>query len=244
MPKILKIEESKITTKNNVEVQRVIFSDDKIVYIKIDDGEVYPKNTPDRYVDLINTYNASHDNIDSTKSNSKSKMNPDEFWGSDRNYIKDGTEDRRTQIENAKSKKHLSKSRDTQRAINRIRDFGNVLRISGIIQIVITVLQGIYIINLSSNGLVPNDIASLLVILFTIDLILGILYVAFGGGIAKLEFKPTAIRAIAIIALIIPVVILILNGWLGILGILVVIYAIIALTKIGRYEEWFYGEIE
>ena len=77
MPKVLNIEESKIVTKNGLQVQRVIFSNDKIVYVKIDDGEVYPKDTPDRYVDLINTYNASHDNVDSTKPKTK----PNEFWG-------------------------------------------------------------------------------------------------------------------------------------------------------------------
>ena len=107
MPKILKIEESKIVTKNGVRAQRVIFSDDKIVYVRIDDGEVYPKNTAEKYINLINTYNASHDDIDSTKPKTK----PSEFWGETKNYIKDGSGNRLNQIRQTKDKKKLSKNK-------------------------------------------------------------------------------------------------------------------------------------
>ena len=99
MLRVLKIEESKIVTKNNMQVQRVIFSDDRIVYVRTDNGEVYPENTPDKYVDLINAYNASHDDVGSTNSKPQSS----DFWDNERNYIEDGSPDRRNQIEKTKN---------------------------------------------------------------------------------------------------------------------------------------------
>lgn len=238
MPKVLKIEESKIVTKNGLQVQRVIFSNDKIVYVKIDDGEVYPKDTPDRYVDLINTYNASHDNVDSTKPKTK----PSEFWGSEVNYIKDGSSDRRNQIEKTKDKKRLSKDRDTQNAINRIRGFGITLRVCGVLQVVLAVLALVWFMLLPGGSGIA-EVATPYIIVCTINAVLGIVYDALGQDISRLKSKPSTIRTVAIIMLVIAGIDL-LSGWLGIMGLIVAIYAIIALVKVGRYEEWFYGEIE
>ena len=229
MPKILKIEESKIVTKNGQEVQRVIFSDDKIAYVRMSDGEVFPKNVPDTYINLINTYNAAHDN-------------PSAFWGEDKNYIKDGTIDRRNQIENAKNKKRLSKNRDTQNAINRVRDYGLILRICGIIQIIL--VGGLWFIQMVlSGGINSESVVIPYSIICIINVILGIAYDILGNKIHKLEYAPSSIRATAIVVLVICGLDL-LSGALGVMGIIVMVYSIIALVKVGRYEEWFYGEIE
>lgn len=58
--KVLRIEESQVKQVNNKTVQRVIFSDDKIIYVDIDTGEVKPDSTPDKYVDMISSYNIHH----------------------------------------------------------------------------------------------------------------------------------------------------------------------------------------
>ena len=55
MAKVLRIEESQVKQVNNKTVQRVIFSDDKIIYVDIDTGEVKPDSTPDKYVDMISS---------------------------------------------------------------------------------------------------------------------------------------------------------------------------------------------
>lgn len=60
MAKVLNIVESEVKQIQGKSVQRVIFSDDKIVYVDIYTGEVRPESTPDKYVDLISIYNASH----------------------------------------------------------------------------------------------------------------------------------------------------------------------------------------
>lgn len=60
MSKVLNIVESEVKQINGRSVQRVIFSDDKIVYVNIHTGEVKPESTPDSYVNLISLYNASH----------------------------------------------------------------------------------------------------------------------------------------------------------------------------------------
>lgn len=60
MAKVLRIEESQVKQVNNKTVQRVIFSDDKIIYVDIDTGEVKPDSTPDKYVDMISSYNIHH----------------------------------------------------------------------------------------------------------------------------------------------------------------------------------------
>lgn len=234
MPKILKIEESKIVTKNGIQVQRVIFSDDKIVYVRIDDGEVYPKTTADKYVDLINAYNASHDNIDSTKPKTK----PSEFWGETKNYIKDGSEDRYKQIQQTKNKKKLSKDRDTQRAINRMRDFGIVLMVGGLLETIGIIITTAIFLGIN-NGVGDGS----WIWLVAIDLALGIALITSGRGIAKLETEPSGIKSTAVVAIIIGVIFLLLGG-LKLGGLIIIIYAIVALVKVGRYEEWFYGEIE
>lgn len=61
MAKILSIVETKTVTKNNIEMQRFIFSDDKIVYVRLDNDEISPSSTPEKYINLINVYNASHE---------------------------------------------------------------------------------------------------------------------------------------------------------------------------------------
>ena len=235
MARILKIEESKIVEKNGMQMQRVIFSDDKIVYVRMRDGEVYPKNVAEIYVNLINTYNAAHDEVDSTKP----KTRPEEFWNASKNYIKDGTGDRGRQIEKTKDKKHLSKNRETQNAINRVRDFGICLRIAGTLQLVLMVAIMIWIIVSRGEAGVNMDG----VILCAINAVFGIIYDTLGQDISRLKMRPGGIRAAAITALVLGIIGLLLGG-LGIMGVIIFIYSIIALVKIGRYEEWYYGEIE
>lgn len=60
MAKVLNIVESEVKQIHGKPVQRVIFSDDKIVYVDVYTGEVRPDSTPDKYVDLISVYNASN----------------------------------------------------------------------------------------------------------------------------------------------------------------------------------------
>ena len=232
MPKILGIEESKIVTKNGVEMQRVIFSNDKIVYVKRDTGDVYPEDTPEKYINLITTYNASHDNIDSTR------PKRGDFW-EEKNYIKDGSEDRSRQIAKTKNKKTLSKNRETQNAINRMRDLGLILLICGIVQFVVAAI----ILILAIIPTVPFEIVEIQAILFMITGVLGIVYTLLGSGFRKLTFTPGGMRGAAIVLIILCALDL-FTGALGWLGLLVLIYSIVVLVKIGRYEEWYYGEIE
>lgn len=51
--------ESKLVRRDGEVYQRVIFSDDKIIYVDINTGEVTPESTPDAYVDLVNIYNSN-----------------------------------------------------------------------------------------------------------------------------------------------------------------------------------------
>lgn len=245
MPKVINIEESKIVTKSGLQMQRIIFSDDVIVYVRLSDGEVYPNDIPDKYVDLINAYNATHGDTDantsSTTPKDEPKADPNEFWGKDQNYIKDGSPDRRNQIEKAQSKRHLSKSRDTQNAINRIRGFGTVLLVSGILQIVISVL---YLVFVAYAGAPPDVIAGFAAICI-LEVIVGGVFSTFGSKIRGLELDPSTIRGVAIATLILYAInLLFITLGIGLVGLLVIIYAIIALFKVGRYEDWFYGEIE
>lgn len=60
MAKVLNVVESDVKQIHGKTVQRVIFSDDKIVYVDVYTGEVRPDSTPDKYVDLISVYNASN----------------------------------------------------------------------------------------------------------------------------------------------------------------------------------------
>lgn len=60
MPKVINIIESDIKTINGRTVQRIIFSNNSVVYVDVETGEVRPDSTPDKYVDLISSYNASH----------------------------------------------------------------------------------------------------------------------------------------------------------------------------------------
>ena len=243
MGKILKIEESKIVVKNKVEMQRVIFSNDKIVYVRLDTGDVCPANTPDKYVDLIDTYNASHDNIDSTRP----KIDSNSFWGEDKSYIKDGTEDRQSEIQAAKNLKKLSKNKETQAAINRIRDFGTVLLTVGIISIVlmsIVMIFGISAYSRYSGGSLLDADNSMALVACAISIIIDIVYIVLGVKTRKLQYRPSSIKAVAISIIILGVLDLIIAGAVGLLEIFAIIYAIIALVKIGRYEEWYFGEVE
>lgn len=249
MPKVINIEESKIVTKSGLQMQRVIFSDDRIVYVRLEDGEVYPKDVPDKYVDLINAYNATHDSsnfnpfdFSKPEPQPEPKADPNEFWGNkEQNYIKDGSPDRRNQIERAQSKRHLSKNRDTQNAINRIRGFGTVLLVSGILQIVISVL---YLVFVAYAGAPPDVIAGFAAICI-LEIIVGGVFSTFGSKIRGLEIEPSTIRGVAIATLILYAInLLFITLGIGLVGLLIIVYAIITLFKVGRYEDWFYGEIE
>ena len=244
MGKILKIEESKIVIKNKVELQRVIFSDDKIVYVRTKDDEVFPKNTPDKYIDLINTYNASHDELDSTKP----KIEPNPFWEKEESFIEDGTADRQSEIKATKNLKKLSKNKDTQAAINRMRDFGTILLTSGIITVIVIGIMLFYAISAyeqaTGNGPLAADDGIQVLLTCSVSIILGIVYIALGSKMRKLQYGPTSIKTIAISVLLLGALDLILAGAVGCLEIFTIIYAIIALIKISRYEEWYYGEIE
>lgn len=57
MAKVVNIVETKIMKRNGINVERVIFSNDKIVYVRLDNDEVYPKNVPNQYIDMIRSYN-------------------------------------------------------------------------------------------------------------------------------------------------------------------------------------------
>ena len=60
MAKVLNITEAKMMMKDGKEVERVIFSDDKIIYVNSDTGEVKPATVSQKYVDLVSAYNATH----------------------------------------------------------------------------------------------------------------------------------------------------------------------------------------
>ena len=73
MAKVLQIEESAVKQINGRSVQRVIFSDDKIVYVDIETGDVRPESTPDRYVDMISLHNSHHALQDKSASDESSQ---------------------------------------------------------------------------------------------------------------------------------------------------------------------------
>lgn len=56
---ILSIEDESPVVKNGKNMKRFIFSNDKIVYVEDESGIVYPTDTSDKYIDLINVYLAS-----------------------------------------------------------------------------------------------------------------------------------------------------------------------------------------
>lgn len=67
--KAVSVLESKLVRRDGEVYQRVIFSDDKIIYVDIDTGKVTPESTPDTYVDLVSIYNSNrlHHRIDAVK---------------------------------------------------------------------------------------------------------------------------------------------------------------------------------
>lgn len=76
MPRVLAVEESEIKEVRGRLVQRVIFSDDKIVYVDVNTGEVQPESTPDKYVDLISVYNSSHKNTRNNNTSTNESVQP------------------------------------------------------------------------------------------------------------------------------------------------------------------------
>lgn len=222
MAKVLNIVETKLIMRNGIEVQRVIFSDDKIVYVRVDTGDVKPDTTPDRYVDLISAYNATH---------SISSDNEHHTSGKTKSFIKDNGEDRQNEINRSGDKTRLSRNERTQSAINSIRNFGQWLMVGGILQTIVCIF-----FMMSSTA----DYAGIAVL----NLIFSVLYIIFGAGIAKLSFSPSGITGTAIFVLVIAVIGLATGGGTGLVGLIVIIFAIIALCKINRYRQWYYGEIE
>ncbi|MDO4507988.1 MAG: hypothetical protein Q4B65_01180 [Candidatus Saccharibacteria bacterium] len=235
MAKVLNIIETKIVMRNNIEVQRVIFSDDKIVYVRTDNGEVYPTTTPDKYVDLISTFNASHQNIVEEKPTPKGFLFDEPV-----NYIKNGSTDRAKQIEKTKDGRYLSKNRDTQKAINGMRNFGTCLTIVGVFDIAIAVIYGL-ILSLHSNNANPSIMWANIIS----ACISAVIYLSLGSQIYSLKMTPGGIKTTAIIMVVLTALVWFIgaNG-VGIAGIFVFIYAVIALTKISTYEGWYYGEID
>jgi hypothetical protein len=208
--------------RNGIEVQRIIFSDDKIVYVRVDTGDVKPDNTPDKYVDLISSYNATHSISDNSEHHANSR---------NKSFIKDGSEDRQNEINRSKDKARLSRNERTQSSINSIRSFGQWLMIGGILQTIVCVF-----FLLSATA----DYAGLAVL----NLIFSVLYIIFGAGIAKLSFSPGGTTGTAIFVLVIAVIGLATGGGTGLVGLIVIIFAIIALCEVNRYRQWYYGEIE
>jgi hypothetical protein len=70
MVKILKIEDEQRIKEAEKEIQRFIFSDDKIVKVDLS-GNVLTKNVTDKYLNLISTYNANGNNVNTKKDYSK-----------------------------------------------------------------------------------------------------------------------------------------------------------------------------
>ena len=103
-------------------------------------------------------------------------------------------------------------------------------------------LLAMFIIVDNNVGFAPDVLTSAMLIV-AVDIASSIALLMSGRGISKLETEPSGIKATAIVAIIIGVILL-FAGALKIGGLVAIIYAIIALVKIGRYEEWFYGEIE
>ena len=119
-----------------------------------------------------------------------------------------------------------------------MRDFGIILTVCGIFEIIgLILIMALFIYN---NGGVYDGSGIWIVI---INLALGIALITSGRGISKLETEPSGIKATAIASIVIGTIFLFLGG-LKLGGLIIIIYAIIALVKVGRYEEWFYGEVE
>ncbi|MBR1689638.1 MAG: hypothetical protein IJ713_02545 [Oscillibacter sp.] len=255
MSKVINIVETKIMKRNGVDVERVIFSNDKIVYVRLDNGEVYPKDTPDRYVDLISYYNAAHngraqrmqDSLnwasehtdDFLEDISKEKKRHSKSDG----FIKDGTGDRQAQINKTKRKnlRELSKNHQTQTAINSMINFGEWLFVGGLLQILIYVA----ILIAYATGVIEyqgNIEFQVLSIMF--GMIVGLISMIVGDKQKRLGYSPTGIRVLAVTIIILAAIILLSHGAVGIVGIIIGVKAIISLVKVGRYENWYYGEIE
>ena len=137
---------------------------------------------------------------------------------------------------------------DTQAAINQMRDFGTILLATGIITVIIIGTMLFYAISAykqaTGNGPLAADDGIQVLITCSISIILGIVYIALGSKMRKLQYEPTSIKTIAISVLLLGALDLILAGAVGCLEIFTIIYAIIVLVKISRYEAWYYREIE
>lgn len=164
-----------------------------------------------------------------------------DFWGAKQNYIQDGSEDRKQEIAKVKNKKKLSKNRDTQKAINRMIDFGIVLMVGGILEIIGIIFA--IILFASVNSGMWFELIGTNVWLVVVELALGIALITSGWNVARLRTEPAGIKSTAVVSIIIGAIFLLFGG-LRFGGLLIVIYAIIALVKIGQYEEWYFGEVD
>lgn len=257
MAKVVNIVETKIMKRNGVDVERVIFSNDKIVYVRLDNGEVYPEDTPDRYVDLISYYNAAHNGRAQRVQDSLNwaSEHMDDFFGDTQKgetqhfksegFIKDGTGDRQAQIYKTKKKDYhkLSKNHRTQNAIDSIITFGQFLFFVGIFQIIVLAVL-FFVIAGSSTPHMTEAESNAIIVSFFINAAISIVDMILGHGIKALDMSPGGIQAAAIFRIIIAIIALITSGAIGIMGIIVTIFAISVLAKIGTYKDWYYGEIE
>ena len=226
-------------------------------YVRLDNGEVYPKDTPDRYVDLISYYNAAHNGRTQRVQDSLnwagehmddfleeiSKENKRHSRTED--LIKDGTGDRQAQIYKTKKKDYhkLSKNHRTQNAIDSIITFGQFLFFAGILQtIVLAVL--FFVMAGSSTARMTGAESNAIVASFLVNAAISIVDVILGHSIKALDMSPGGIQAAAIFRIIIAIIALVTSGAIGIMGVIVTIFAISVLTKIGTYRDWYYGETE
>lgn len=125
-------------------------------------------------------------------------------------------DDREQEIEQAENKHKLSKNKKTQDAINQVMGFGFLLEWCGILSAFVTILS-----------LFAWNVIGLSMLILIIEII----FIIMGENIRKLSYTPATIKVMAVIALIIG-------------GLILKIDAIILLTKIKRYEEWYFGETD
>ena len=214
MAKVLNIVEAKMMERGGRKVERVIFSDDKIVYVDAETGEVEPRNVSDKYADLISAFNATHIiSGDGAKVNSQNESSRGD--------------DRSKEIIAATDKMTLSNNPTTQSAINSVRSLGAWMVASGALNIVAAI---IYL------GMVAATYGFSM-IGFVLLLPIGILQTVFGTKSYKLESTPSGIRGTAIFAILLGG-----SGLITRIGTLV--YGIIVLTKVGHYENWYYKRVD
>lgn len=236
MSKVVNIVETKIMQRNGVDVQRVIFSNDKIVYVRLDDGTVYPASTPDHYVDLISMYNASHTITGCSEYN----MNDER-----RTLFDEEPRDRQEQISETDPKNFLSltKNKNVQKAIISITGFGKIAFVGGILQSVI-IPAIIIVAMILQYGSINNDSGEWILINAFVDFVVGLVFMIMGSKIKVLDMTPGGIKGCAITTIILSIVCLLSGGFLGLIGILTLIEAIVTLTKVRVYEDWYYWRIK